>query len=405
MNSKVKLYIALALFLSSLSLSAQQKNNFLFISDSTEILKEIEKAFENKRILLLGEASHGDGTTFTKKIELIKYLQKKLDIAAVVIEVPFIYLDIATNNYKDSGDFAEYLKEKDFFYINWSKAQEFQPLLKYVEQDSIDFVGFDCRHFSNPYNEIIIDSLKHYFGDTFECLKSDSFNEILTLLLEKEYESPKLIEDSQKEDFLKNLDLIIESFSKKELSFYEKKWLQELISIKGSALNSWYQNEFKSWAINNYRDEYMAKNIEWIANEMYPGKKLIIWAANVHIGTNLGNSNDNQFYGFEGMGDWVEKMFPNETLKIGFSSYEGKTKRIQDKGKPYNIKYSKKSLETKLSSNNVALINLNQFKGVSFNTNLLSYPSKKKWSDVFDYMYFIKQMYPATKIAQNTQKP
>ena len=32
-----------------------------------------------------------------------------------------------------------------------------------------------------------------------------------------------------------------------------------------------------------YRDEMMAKNVEWLADEAYPNEKIVLWAHNGHV--------------------------------------------------------------------------------------------------------------------------
>jgi erythromycin esterase len=69
----------------------------------------------------------------------------------------------------------------------------------------------------------------------------------------------------------------------------------------------------------SYRDEMMARNVEWLANEAYPGQKIVLWAHNGHV------TRDGRAY--KAMGDWLSKSFPSMYV-LGFAVHTGEVRAV-----------------------------------------------------------------------------
>ena len=41
-----------------------------------------------------------------------------------------------------------------------------------------------------------------------------------------------------------------------------------------------------------YRDRMMARNVEWLADEVHPHEKIVLWAHNGHVGFDPGNGRE-----------------------------------------------------------------------------------------------------------------
>ena len=67
------------------------------------------------------------------------------------------------------------------------------------------------------------------------------------------------------------------------------------------------------------RDSAMADNITFLANELYPGKKIIVWAANLHVR----HANEQTTWVFPTMGGWLTKRFRDELYTIGLYPNRG----------------------------------------------------------------------------------
>jgi erythromycin esterase len=76
-----------------------------------------------------------------------------------------------------------------------------------------------------------------------------------------------------------------------------------------------------------FRDEQMGDNLIWLANEWYPGRKIIVWAATFHNIRNIGAIDsrmpDLDYTKAVTMGHRVWEALGDEVYNLGFTAYEG----------------------------------------------------------------------------------
>jgi erythromycin esterase len=72
------------------------------------------------------------------------------------------------------------------------------------------------------------------------------------------------------------------------------------IAVKGSA----------------YGNEMMARNVEWLANDAYPGEKVVLWGHNALLGYASGD-------GEKSVGTWLREVFGPQVYVTGFAFHSG----------------------------------------------------------------------------------
>lgn len=72
-----------------------------------------------------------------------------------------------------------------------------------------------------------------------------------------------------------------------------------------------------------YRDEMMARNVEWLANEAYPGEKIVLWAHNGHVSTDGPITASSR-----PMGSWLRQAFGRQLYVLGFAIHTGSVRAI-----------------------------------------------------------------------------
>ena len=96
-----------------------------------------------------------------------------------------------------------------------------------------------------------------------------------------------------------------------------------------------FLGDIRSMGSINRRDEQMAQNIKWLKEELYPDKKIIIWAASAHTMYDrhkLTSDYTSDFpfhsrftygYNYLNMGTHLKRIYQDRMYSVGFSPVSG----------------------------------------------------------------------------------
>jgi erythromycin esterase len=228
----------------------------------------------DSRVIGLGEATHGTREFFKAKHRIFRYLVENHGFNVYAFEADFgecVYINDAIQE-GESSSIRNLMTEKMIFWT-W-KTKEVQQLLEWMcnynkdknESDKVQYIGVDCQF--NKYNIIllkeflaesdsaisdyatnILDSVKNAHDTQFESYNNNSYtlllNRINTLIDTIKHHESELVSKYGNEEFRFHahlLDVVKQSFT---VRFY-------------SHINDYSRN---------YRDEYMARNVEWILDQ------------------------------------------------------------------------------------------------------------------------------------------
>lgn len=276
-------------------------------------LAPLKLILEDKKIVAMGEATHGTAEFFQMKHRMFEFLVEKMGYRVFGIEAEFGGAQVV-NDYilHGKGTVDDSLRAMTFWtwdtkevaeMIEWMR--EFNENAK--DDDKIKFYGFDMQGIDN--------SLK-YISNYLEKVNSSSIDKHKESSLgSMNFYSPdkgnvKILNrdiENIHNEIIKNRDEYIENSSIEEY---------DLILHHIDIIYQWI-DYIKDIEFNK-RDHYMAENVKWILDyeeKYYGNDKIMLWAHNGHVSNELSQ--------YTNMGENLKNFFNEEYYSIGFDFYQG----------------------------------------------------------------------------------
>ncbi|MFT5890115.1 MAG: erythromycin esterase [Dokdonia sp.] len=325
-------FIILLALLGSIQYSCSQKpitpsewlmeNTLELQPDGAYDFSQLKEVLKDKRIVALGESSHGLGKYYEMKSALAIYLHKEMGYEVLAMEgglgdINLAYADIDTISPKNLRDYT--------LFGNF-KAQEVDTLFSYIKETSTSdkpfvYAGYDTQFSSNyfitkivrllaPINKTMSDSFGtriYSFQKSFQAARNnDSLGYIKhrDIYIKNATDASALIQEKK--------DSLIQS---KTLSTDEYLVIQRTLDMYVRSTDLSYEDRYMSYQL---RDELMAENLIWLLEEVYPDKKIIVWAHNGHV-----EKNSAEGYNLKLMGHYLKENYKADYYSVGLFTYEG----------------------------------------------------------------------------------
>ncbi|WP_392419923.1 erythromycin esterase family protein [Capnocytophaga canis] len=289
-------------------------------------LTTLQNDLKNVRIVGLGESSHYMGETYVSKIKMVKYMHQHCGFDVIAIESPLYNLDVYYNEYIKTGKItaSDFLVKGAISGV-W-KTDDMYELFDYIiETQKTDrpliYTGFDASLFETTANELDKDYV--HFVNRLNS-ETNSNIEVDSLFLKALHSSAKLCYYPKKvapKDTLilhNKFQEIKTALSKLEKDQYYTYWAQITENVE-----SVYRRGYPApW----YREEQMVRNVKFLANQQFPDKKIILWAATYHLLEDI-----TKIKGYEKlskkstMGYSLREEFKDQYYVIGFVPATGVT--------------------------------------------------------------------------------
>lgn len=237
-------------------------------------LDALRETIGDARIVMLGEPWHGDGATIRLRAELVEWLHREMDFDVLVFEADFYSLSRGWLALPGDAGVQEFAEAN--VYPFWSATAAVAPLWEYIEEQRggerpLAVAGVDIRHVGSIAKQELprrLDSLiatipdisadrRHRFGNTLERFLAEENN----------WTAP----DSAQRHFY---SVINDAALYLAYTAQESLLAQELENLRSAARYTWSGAN---------RDAGMGDNFRWIANELYPDARIIVWAHNNHV--------------------------------------------------------------------------------------------------------------------------
>lgn len=300
-------------------------------------LQPLKAAIGDARVVLLGEQTHGDGTTFMAKARLVAFLHQEMGFDVLAWESGLF--DVAqTWRQVQAGEDVLAASKRSIYFV-WVRSEQVLPVLDYVASTQGTARPLEMAGVDNQFSGTISDDSMHILTEQFawrieSAVPDDpewpAARETLRELASGLHYATKPTAAEQTRllrllDVLRR-DALARSFTDRDAKF----WQQVLVSTDAHARATWAQppNHFTPAGLDA-RDAQMGRNLVWLANMWYPGRKIIVWAASAHIAREVQDLRvESGGYPYRNsyavrMGGTAHQVLRDDMYSIGFTAGTG----------------------------------------------------------------------------------
>jgi erythromycin esterase len=292
-------------------------------------LQFLKQVIGDRRIVQIGESHHSVAEYGALKTRLIKFLHQEMGFGVLAFESS-IYECFA-------ADLRQMTPEDSLFATLFSvwAFEDVLPLFAYLKETQstarpLAFAGFDPQISSSSGVATRPDFFQRVIGvlDPGYAREVAQFDAQFIDRIQRDgppyanQEGDRLVAFyTRLSNYLEvNRDALAELFpgDASPLMAHRVAWSSiKLVELMRSFAND--PNDVTLQGHMAIRDSAMADNLTFLANTLHPGKKIIVWAANIHVR----HANEQTTWVFPTMGGWLKQRFGGELYTIGLYPNRG----------------------------------------------------------------------------------
>ncbi len=286
-------------------------------------LSPLKDMIGDRRIVALGEGTHGTSEFFRMKHRIVRFLVEEMGFTVFAIEANMPEAR-AVNRYvlNGEGDAREALA--GLYFWTWN-TQEVLDMIEWMRTYNssgagrVEFLGFDMQ-----FPEVAMENVTE-FARKADPKYLPELEELYAQVRDI-WKASRIQRDRSQIDFNTwhaAALAVYEHLKENEPAYAEDEGTMEAAWVVQDA-NVVVQAAEAGMRGKRGRDESMAENLAWILDHHPAGTRIVTWAHNGHVGKG------SRFYA--SMGHFLDKRYGDEHLVFGFAFHEGEYTAIGDKG-------------------------------------------------------------------------
>jgi len=384
-------------------------------------LAPLRQVLAGRRVVVLGEATHGDGATSLAKSRLIRFLHQEMGFDAIVFESGFYDCWKAWQRIEDGAD-PEAVFRQSVFPI-WTRTAQLQDLIAYFAAEArsahpLELAGIDPQFTGALSQQYLLGDLVR-LADAVGLSGRRLERRIaapLANLVGAGYELgelPKPAERAALLDELKTLEDRLRGDAGQDVP-ERGFWLRLLESTRANALSSWntrWDQPLLESPEYPVRDRLMGEQLAWLAKHRYAGQKIVVWMHSGHAARGLSRvevpspAHARLYRTFKPAGAVARGTLGGSLYTVAVLAYQGRYRAMRGKSGEL-ARPSDGSLEDMLHRTGFAHAFLDLSHEDQFpdwlRTPVVARPigymeMKARWQDVYDGVLFLDRMEPAAK--------
>lgn len=250
--------------------------------------KLIERSIGRSRVVMLGELTHGDGTSFALKAAIVKHLHSKLGFEVLIWESG-LYDCAVMDRAIGGSDPLEGVAGQGVF-DHWSQSSDSFPIFEYARQSHssgrpLRMAGFDIQPSGSASNGMLVEMIE-WFGNTLSGkAKADVERRIADIRAANQESFPRAYREA-----LKIPSILLNEYQKRRRDLDAQWGAERGFRVQALASSAKYEEMMAmvgSTTLDpsayNLRERANAENLLFLIRQYYKGKKVIVWAHNVHL--------------------------------------------------------------------------------------------------------------------------
>ncbi len=291
-------------------------------ADDLDILID---SIKNKRVVMLGEASHGTEEYYRMRRVITQRLIRDHAFSFVAVEGdwPDAY---RLNKYIKTGEGgnARDVLRKNHRWPTWMWAnEEIVKLAEWMRHEGADFYGLDMYslfesieevvRYLKENNPIIAAEVAQRYS-CFAPFENDEISYARALV-----KNPAGCEAEVLRNLQKMLAIRIQDLEKNGDELFSAQQNAYIVASAETYYRSMFAADENGW---NIRDGHMMETLDRLLENAGEGSKAIVWAHNTHIGDYRGT--DMLKNGYVNIGGLARQSYGDENVAlVGFGSYQG----------------------------------------------------------------------------------